>query len=168
MPRDTLRYFSVANKHYRYFNYTDDSIPTKRLLQSKNSLTGWVELIEEGPINISKGFAERISYNGGGMMPVAGGGMAPMGGGTSVTYTPIYCLKKGNEPTVLIAASSYSIFRGDNISSYEVDDRNKKHFVHYISAYSELSKKVENKKLLFGEIEQIVSEYNNWAKSNNK
>lgn len=167
MPPDTLIYFGTANKNYKYVDYTDNTIPTKRFFQSKNSIAGWMEVIENGAIDIMKGFSVNIYSTGGAMVP-AGGGGGMMTGGSSKTVTPMYYLKKANSPAVLIAAPSISIFRADYYMSYKIDGRNKDHFINVISDYSELAEKIKNKDLQFKEIESIVREYNQWVINNNK
>lgn len=164
--QDTLQYFEVANTRYKYINITDETMPAKRFFQSQSSLTGWVEIIEKGSIILCKGYSVSESYNGGMMAPTSGGGMMMTGGGSSKRYTPMYYLKKRSGPMALIASPTIGILDSD-IMLYKIDERNKDHFVDFISNYPELAERVKNKELLFGEIEKIVSEYNNWAKSDN-
>lgn len=156
---DTLRYFNLESKKFKYFNFTDKSIP-KKPLQHKRQLTGWVEIIEYGAINISKGFS--VSYS---ETPAIGTNGMSIGNAYKV-YTPMYCLKKGTLPTVLIAAPPISMFRGKVFPDYEVDEQNKNHFIEYLSDNSEIVEKVKAKKeLLFREIEIYVREYNAAAKA---
>lgn len=158
---DTLRYFSLESQKFKYFNFTDKSVQ-KKPLQHKKQLIGWVEIIEYGTINISKGFSVSLSET----FVMGANGSAGMGGSTYKVFTPMYCLKKGTLPTFLIAAPPISALRGKDYSNYEVDEQNKNHFIEYLSDNSELTGKIKAKKeLLFHEIETYVKEYNAAARA---
>jgi hypothetical protein len=143
---DTVRYWGINSKHYKYFNYTDDSIPTKRF-QTKNSLEGWVEIIDYGKINISKGFA-----------------ISEFDDRAGKIYTPMYCLKKAEKPTILVAALPLNTFNRNDWMSQPIDERNKMHFISVISDNPELSERVKTKTLTFLDIQNIIGEYNNKSK----
>lgn len=167
-PKSTFRFFGFDDKRYKYFNFTDDSIPTERFIERKNSLSGWVEIIADGPINICKGFSVK-ERNYGVMVPLAGAAAGTMmTGGADNIYIPMYCLKKGKTPTALIAAPAISYFKGSDIMKYLLDDRNKDHLIHYLSDYFLLAQKIKNSRVLFGDIEGFITEYNTWAKENSK
>ena len=165
LKKDTLLYFDFGNNRYKYIDYEDESFPTKRFTL-KNALIGWVEIITEGAIDVYKGFAvyERVDI---GFPAVLTDGSA-LGIGTSggTTTIPTYCLKRDFAPMILIAAPPIVVFE-KNYMLYEVDDKNKAHFISYIDAYTELAEKIQKMKLTFGDIENIVREYNEWAKNNN-
>lgn len=161
---DTLRYFGFEGKRFKFINYIDESFPAK-WFQTKNRLTGWVQIIEDGKITLSKGFSIAENYNGSTIVPTGGGGTMMVGGGSSRNVLPMYCIKEGDAPTVLIAAPSISFFKKKGYMEYELDEKNKQHFINCINDNFELAEKLSNKKLLFGDIEDIVKEYNQWAKN---
>jgi hypothetical protein len=152
LPQDTLRYFGTAKKKYKYINYTDEYTPTKKF-KFKNSITGWVEIIEEGSMDIFRGFAFHIN-------------VSPNGGSVKV-YTPMYCLKKDNTHMVLIAGPNIAWHTSKKFMLFKVDNINKEHFMDYISDYPELAEVVKNQRLLFWNIEKNVKEYNSWARIKN-
>ncbi len=168
--KNEIRFLGFESKRYKYFNFTDDSIPTKRF-QNKNSFTGWVEIIEEGPINITLGLYVKsvVPTNPGMMLGVLGEPGVWVGSGEiRRLYTPMYCLKKGNKPTIIIEGPSSTNSKWDNLMLHELDERNKNHFFNFISDNIELVNEYKNKEVFFGNIEMIIREYNIWSKNNNK
>jgi hypothetical protein len=142
---DTIKYFGADSRNYKYLNYGDFLIQIK-----KNSITGWVEIIESGKIDISKGFH-----------------IGMRGNGTSAqdTYTPAYYLNKKNSVAIIIAAPTIELINGYDFMSYEIDNKNKEHFISYLSDDPYISEKVSGKQLLFRDIETSVKEYNARAKA---
>ncbi len=59
--KDTLAYFGITNKRYKYISYIDKAFPKRQFLlyniQPTTKLTEWMEIIEEGQINIYRGFS---------------------------------------------------------------------------------------------------------------
>jgi len=155
LPKDTIHYFGLEGKRFKYVNYIDKSFP-KKLFRNPQQLEGWCLIIEEGAINISKGFCTIVSYSA--PSPLTPGN--PAGGGTHTTKIPMYILKKGQEPSILIADKAISIFRGDDYNSFVIDDLNKEHFLNFISDDNELYEKIKNREIKFGEIENYIKEYN--------
>lgn len=51
---------------------------------------------------------------------------------------------------------------------YELDEKNKEHFINCINDNTQLAKKLSNQKILFGDIEIIIRQYNQWRKSKNE
>ncbi|MDF2435815.1 MAG: hypothetical protein K0Q95_191 [Bacteroidota bacterium] len=144
---DTIKYFGVQSKHYKFLNYGDFIIQRKN-----NSIQSWVEILETGPMEISRGFHI---------------GMRGNGSNAQDTYTPAYYLHKKNSSPVIIAAPTIELIRGHDYLSYEIDEVNKAHFTSYISENEELAESIRNKKLLFRDIEEYAKTYNTWKRSKN-
>jgi hypothetical protein len=159
-----LIYWGIAKHRYKYIESKDVTFSPKQF-QSQLDMKGWVEILEENNfVTIFKGFAIDVSYNSGMMMPTGGpgGGMMMTGGGFQKNYIPMYYLKKADHSSILILAPS-SLFKGDKIN-----DENKNYFIGFISDDTALADKLKNTKLLFGDIERYVREYNEWAKNSSK
>jgi hypothetical protein len=134
----------------------------KKIIQQRNSLSGWVELIEEGTINISLGFSTNAG-SGPVMMNTTGNSTPMMVGGTGSSYTPMFCLKKGNNPLALIAGYSIS-FNKNDLSNFKVDERNRDYFIGIIADDFELTSRLMGGDLRFLDIQSYIHEYNEWAK----
>jgi hypothetical protein len=152
---DTVRFLGFEKRNFKYFNYTDKTVP--KSIRGNVFLVGWVEIIEKGAINISLGFSTR-EY----LSPTfkINNPQNPM----VKTFTPMYCLKKGSLPTILIATSTITDFN-TAFTSYKVNDEYKQHFISYLSDDTELVEKIRTKELLFSDIEVYVKEYNKRVKA---
>jgi len=169
--KDTIQYFGVNNKRYKYVTITDNAFPYNKLLQPNkvsyelsNRFVGWSEIIEEGSITISLAIV-RI-YGGGHGAIIAPGGAMIGGGGSNRVYVPMYLLEKKNKKRVLISSPHSNGFRDKkDFMNFEVDDNNKIHFADFISNDSSLTN-IKNQTLLFKDIENYVKEYNTRTKQN--
>lgn len=156
LSKDTLRFFGMGEKRYYYLSQIDDSIPAKNILQQRNNIQDWVQLLEEGTVTISFGFSLMKQP----LLSAADTGV--VSNGVNTIYKPLYCLKKKNKPVVLIAGYSNSIIHGNDLNAYKVDDRNKKQLIQVIADYKELAEKLTKEKLFFKDVEKYVKEYNAW------
>ncbi|MBA3706735.1 MAG: hypothetical protein H0W84_12790, partial [Bacteroidetes bacterium] len=97
----------------------------------------------------------------------AGGGATIRGGGKiEEIVVPIYCLKKGDAPTILIV--NWPVRHGGaDYMKYQIGKEQIAYLITLINDYKELVKLVEPKQVLeFGEVEKVVKKYNEWAKNN--
>lgn len=168
-PKNAITFFSIGNKRYKYMYY-EDPAPTKKKLTNK--FDGWIEIIKEGSITAYRGIFAGKGAIPGPIVPIVGGGIGVAAvivvSGGKDGYTPVYVLQKRNYDQVLIAAPSLSFFKGKDYMKYKIDDGSKSHFISFIQEDSVLAAKVQSDDLLFGDIENYISEYNEWAKSNGK
>ena len=157
LPKDTLRFFGIEEKRYYYLNQIDDSIPATSILQERNNMQDWVQLLEKGTITISFGFSVIKQQ------PLSPSDTIAISNGVNTIYKPLYCLKKADNPVLLITGYSNSLLHGNDLSTYKVDDRNKKQVIQLIGDDKELVEKIKKEKLLFMNVEKYVKEYNSWA-----
>ncbi|MDF2435814.1 MAG: hypothetical protein K0Q95_190 [Bacteroidota bacterium] len=152
---DTLRFFGFGERKFKYFNFTDKTVP--KTIKGKVFLVGWVEILETAAVNISVGFSVRqflspllnISHASNSMVK---------------TFTPMYCLKKGALPTILISSPPISDFN-NNYPEYKVHEDYKQHLISYLSDRPAIAEKIKAKEpLLFKDVEMFVHEYNEMAK----
>jgi hypothetical protein len=171
-PKDTLSFFGTTHKNYKFVNFMDKTL----WVQPVNSIEGWVEVISKGAINICKGFSItrktfQYGYPSGPLIQGSSNGPTTQGSFNSPTmqgsrkvYTPVYILNKDYTTSIIIAGTEVTIFNGNDISRYHIDHSYKNHLATILEDNPELKAKIRVDNLLFGDVEKIILEYNQWAK----
>lgn len=150
---DTLHFFSYLNKKYKYMNYKDEASNTKKMF--KTYIWGWAEILEQqGEIKLSRGFCN-VRFS-----------IGQYGGGR--TGTPCVCLKKNDEPTLLLDDEIPFVPGLEQFLANGLSKKDQARLIEYISNYPELTMKWKDSVIKFGDVQKIVREYNQWAKNNNK